>query len=186
LQGTEIFLRFVRAFNAIGVRYMITGSSAAMIYGEPRMTNDVDLVLEIPDDALPSLQVAFPQTDYYCPPLEVLHVETHRNVHGHFNLIHTASGFKADVYPVGTDTFQRWALENVRTVMMHDVPVPLAPPEYVIIRKLEYYREGGSDKHLRDVRGMLAVSGEMVDRALVEREVVGRGLDGVWGLLSGE
>lgn len=184
MQGTEHFLRFVRVFNALAVRYVVTGSSAAMIYGEPRMTNDVDLVLEISDAALLSLQAAFPQSDYYCPPLDVLRVEMRRNVHGHFNLIHTASGFKADIYPVGTDTFHRWALENVRNVMIYDVPVPLAPPEYVIIRKLEYYREGGSDKHLRDVRGMMAVSGDMVDRALVEREVMGRGLAGVWGLVG--
>ena len=36
----------------------------------------------------------------------------------------------------------------------------LAPAEYVIVRKLEYYREGGSEKHLRDIRSMLAVSGD--------------------------
>jgi len=42
--------------------------------------------------------------------------------------------------------------------------ITLAPPEYVIVRKLEYYREGGSEKHLRDIRAMLAVSGELLDR----------------------
>jgi hypothetical protein len=42
-------------------------------------------------------------------------------------------------------------------------PIVVAPPEYVIVRKLEYFREGGSEKHLRDVRAMLAVSRELID-----------------------
>jgi hypothetical protein len=42
--------------------------------------------------------------------------------------------------------------------------ITIAPPEYVILRKLEYFREGGSDKHLRDIRAMLAVSGDQLDR----------------------
>lgn len=39
----------------------------------------------------------------------------------------------------------------------------VAPPEYVILRKLEFFREGGSEKHLRDIRAMLRISGELLD-----------------------
>ena len=46
-------------------------------------------------------------------------------------------------------------------------PVWLAPPEFVIVQKLEFFREGGSEKDLRDIRGMLAVT--EVDRELIER-----------------
>jgi hypothetical protein len=55
----------------------------------------------------------------------------------------------------------------------------LAPPEYVIVRKLEFWREGGSQKHLRDVRGMLA-TGLALDAAFLERELRARGLDEAW------
>ena len=55
-----------------------------------------------------------------------------------------------------------------RGMDMAGEPVRLAPPEYVILRKLEYFREGGSEKHLRDIAGMLRVSGDSVDRAAVE------------------
>ena len=54
----------------------------------------------------------------------------------------------------------------------------LAPPEYVIIRKLEFYREGGSEKHLRDIRGMLAVTD--VETDFLEEEIEKRGLNEVW------
>ena len=51
-------------------------------------------------------------------------------------------------------------------------------PEYVIIHKLEFLREGGSEKHVRDIRGMLAVTD--VDRALLEKKVKSRGLGEYW------
>ena len=60
----------------------------------------------------------------------------------------------------------------------------LAPPEYVIVRKLEYYREGGSDKHLRDIRSMLAVSGGQLDRPSLNEWIEQRGLQNEWRLAS--
>jgi len=56
----------------------------------------------------------------------------------------------------------------------------LAPPEYVIVRKLEYFREGGSDKHLRDIRAMLAVSGDQLDRAALKDWIERRGVQAEW------
>ena len=54
--------------------------------------------------------------------------------------------------------FERWAFKNRRPLTVGETPIWLAPPEYVIIHKLEFYREGRSEKHLRDIRGMLAVT----------------------------
>ena len=62
-----------------------------------------------------------------------------------------------------------WAFRNTREYVIGENTIKLAPPEYVIVRKLEYFREGGSEKHLRDIRAMLVVSGELIDRtALLE------------------
>ena len=56
----------------------------------------------------------------------------------------------------------------------------LAPPEYVILRKLEYHRKGGSEKHLRDIRAMLAVSGELLDRAALQEWITRLNLETEW------
>ena len=61
----------------------------------------------------------------------------------------------------------------------------MAPPEYVITRKLEFYREGGSAKHLRDIRSMLAISSELIDRVTLEDWVRRRGLQVEWSDVSG-
>jgi hypothetical protein len=60
------------------------------------------------------------------------------------------------------------------------VPIWIAPPEYVIVRKLEYFREGGSEKHLHDIEGMLRISGDVVRIAVVEEWVAELGLARQW------
>ncbi len=66
------------------------------------------------------------------------------------------------------------------TVEIGGIDVWLAPPEYVILRKLEYHREGGSEKHLRDIAGVLRVSGDTVDRAALSDWIRRMDLDGTW------
>jgi hypothetical protein len=60
----------------------------------------------------------------------------------------------------------------------------LASPEYVIVRKLEYYREGSSEKHLRDIRSMLTLSGEGLDHPALNEWIQRRGLEKEWQLVS--
>jgi hypothetical protein len=52
--------------------------------------------------------------------------------------------------------------------MADDLTVPVASPEDIILMKLRYFTAGGSDKHLRDIAGMLRVMREQVDRAYIE------------------
>ncbi len=153
-QPTDLILLFVRPLNRLGFTYMITGSAASMAYGEPRLTLDVDLVLVLSRDRIAELPLAFPPESFYCPPPEVLRVETDRERRGHFNVIHMETGFKADIYPAGQDPLHVWGMARRRTIELEGERLYLAPPEYVILRKLEYYREGGSEKHLRDIAGM--------------------------------
>ena len=63
---------------------------------------------------------------------------------------------------------------------MDGEPVHVAPLEYVIVRKLEFYREGGSEKHLRDIEAMLRVSGELVREDVLQRWMIARGVEGTW------
>jgi len=164
--------------NATGIRWMATGSIAAMTYGEYRVTNDVDIVLVLVPVDIGKLTAAFPLDEFYCPPADVIAVEAAREKHGHFNLIHHETGFKADIYPAGTDAINRWALQRRQAVRLNDSTVWIAPPEYVIIGKLEFFREGGSEKHLRDIRAMLAVTD--IDLPFLEDEIAQRGLAEIW------
>lgn len=173
----EPFLIFTRKLAELDLRYMVSGSIAAIYYGEPRLTNDVDIVLVLPRGDAPRFASAFPIETFYCPPVEIIKQEQGRTERGHFNLIHHDSGFKADIYLAGDDDLHAWGLAHARTVSLGSDRVRLAPPEYVILRKLEYYEEGKSQKHLRDVARMLVGLGDAWSRddllALVRRHDLG-------------
>ncbi|TAK98920.1 MAG: hypothetical protein EPO07_11310, partial [Verrucomicrobia bacterium] len=158
----ELFLLFVRPMNRAGIRYVISGSVAAIFYGEPRLTNDVDFIAFLNEADRQRLTGIFPPTDFYLPPAEAIAVEAAREQRGHFNIIHMSTSFKADIYLTGRDEFNAWAFRNKRQIEFEGEKLVLAPPEYVIVRKLEYFREGGSEKHLRDIRSMLAISGDQI------------------------
>jgi hypothetical protein len=177
----ELSLLFVRPLNSLGVRYFVGGSVAATMYGEPRLTADVDIVVVLRFDDLARLETIFPEPAYYCPPPDVIAVELARLHHGHFNVLHVDSGFKADFYPAGRDELNAWGFRNARRLQYRGEPMMVAPPEYVIVRKLEYFKEGGSEKHLRDIRSMLTVSRELLNVAAIEEWVQRRGVSAEWG-----
>lgn len=170
---------FAERLNAVGAQYMITGATAAILYGQPRTTNDIDVVMAL-DDIEPLLK-AFPEAVFYLPPVEVIRSAIERS-RGHFNIIHIDSGFKADVY-TPSDPLHAWALPLRRLIAWEEgLALPVAPPEYVILRKLEYFREGGSDKHRIDIQNILAIT--PVDRAVIEDWVSRLGLAETWQLIS--
>jgi hypothetical protein len=148
------------------------------VYGEPRLTADIDVVLLLGAKDIGALRRVFADDEYYVPPDETLRLETGRATRGMFNLIHHATQFKADIYLAAADPLHAWALAQRRRVDLEGCSIWLAPPEYVILRKLEYLREGGQDKHVRDIRFILA--GTAIDRGFLEREVARLGLAAEW------
>ena len=171
---------FVRPLNDLGLRYVISGSVAAMLYGEPRLTHDIDFVVALRAEHIPQLPRVFPAPEFYVPPGEAIAMEAARELRGHFNVIHVNSGLKADFYTANRDELHAWAFQHARRYSVRGMEISLAPPEYVIVRKLEYFREGGSDKHLRDIRAMLAVSGDQMDCRAIDDWVLKRGLESQW------
>jgi hypothetical protein len=169
---------FVEPLERLGVPYCITGSVAASVYGEPRLTADVDVVVLLGAADLDRLRDAFPDAHFYVPPDETLRLALAQRTRGMFNLIHHASQFKADLYLAGGDPLHAWALAHRRRIDLGGVGAWIAPPEYVILRKLEYLREGGSDKHVRDVRFMAAATA--LERAFLDAEIARLGLQGEW------
>ena len=157
MQEPDLSLLFVRPLNELHIRYIISGSVAAILYGEPRLTHDVDFVIFLRHEEINKLLEMFPEQDYYLPPADVISDEMTRESGGHFNIIHNDTGFKADLYLSGKDEIHAWAFRHARRIEYKGHILKVAPAEYVIVRKLEYYHEGGSEKHLRDVRAMLAV-----------------------------
>lgn len=172
-------LRFVAsALERLGLRYFVTGSTATIFFGEPRFTNDIDIVVDLPADAIDALCSQFPEHEFYVSP-EGARRAVQR--HSMFNIIHPGSGLKVDVIVPAPTAFNRTRFDRSRRVKVgEDWEASFSSPEDVILMKMAFYREGGSDKHLRDIAGVLTTSGDEVDRDYIAQWADQLALTDVW------
>jgi len=176
----NLFGLFASRLNDQKLNYMITGSVASIVYGEPRLTHDIDIVLDLNEFEIFSFVAAFPASEFYVAPIEVIRDEILRTERGHFNLIHIDTGFKADIFLKGKSDLHTWALQRTKKIDFQGTILSVAPPEYVVIRKLEYFKEGHSDKHLSDIKNILTASHDIIDIGFIDAYCVQHGLVELW------
>lgn len=171
---------FVAPLNRAGIEYMVTGGLAAVVYGHPRMTLDVDVVLRLSARDAVIFSGLWSPDEFYVPPPEVIETERSRVDHGHCNVIHNDSMMRADVYFAGSDDLVAWALQHRVLRDVQGERVQFAPIEYVIVSKLRYFKMGGSDRHIRDIARMMEVSGADVDRPTLDGWIARLNLGAEW------
>ena len=91
-------------------------------------------------------------------------------------MLHVPTGLKADFYPSQHDPFFAWAWGKKKTAAHAHGEIHYAPPEYVMVWKTAYHAEGGGDKHVRDIRRMIELSSDLLDRRILANELERRGL----------
>jgi len=179
----ELLAHLATSLEHLQVPYLVTGSMATIAYGEPRFTNDIDVVIALPEDAIDAFCAWFPAPEYYCPRHMVADAVRKK---WQFNIIHPASGLKIDVIIATDSDFDRSRLSRgERIATGNETLVSFASPEDVILKKLMCYREGGSEKHLRDIAGVLKVQGGRVDRQYIAAWADRLGVGEQWGLFAG-
>jgi hypothetical protein len=177
----ELLEQVVLTFERLQIPYLITGSVASMAYGEPRLTNDIDLVAAIKPQHITALVAAFPPPSFFLSDEAVRTAITHQT---QFNIIHPASGLKIGVMVRKDTPFDRSRFARARTLRpTESYPAAFASAEDVIIKKMEYYKEGGFDKHLRDITGMMKISGQEIDQAYIAEWADRLGLRPTWDMI---
>jgi hypothetical protein len=180
MQDLNLFALYIDILGKHQIPYFVTGSVASIVYGDPRLTHDIDFVINLNNVNIDIFLKAFPSDQFYCPPEEVIRTEMNRSARGHFNLIHHETGFKADIYLIGSSELQHWAMQNCKQIDFAGSKINIAPPEYVIIMKLEFYREGNAQKHLLDVKSILKNSSDLIDYSLLNKLISERSLTAEW------
>jgi hypothetical protein len=162
-----VVARLARAFDDLGIRYLVGGSLASAIYGKPRATQDVDLVAEIaPPDVEPLAGDL--AAEFYVDP-EMIRDAIRRC--GCFNVVHLATMFKADIFVGRDDAWSREEMARARTEEIDTpdgrVAVRFASPEDILLHKLVWYRLGDhvSDRQWGDIVGVIQVQADTLDLA---------------------
>ena len=167
MEQSEILRHAAETLEALDVPYLVVGSCASIAYGEARFTQDIDIVAAFEMKHVPGLIAAFPGPEY---DLSRPAMEDAIRTSFPFNVIHPGSGNRIDSILPRSDAWATARMARRRPVrLLPDRDVMTAAPEDVILGKLWYYSEGGSDRHLRDIDGILRVTGDGVDRSEVER-----------------
>ncbi len=174
----ELLRKIVETFERLNIPYLVTGLVASMAYGEPRLTNDIDIVADIKEHQITGLLKAFSEDEFYISEDSVREAVLHRR---QFNIIHPSSGLKVDVIIKQNTLFDSSRFRRIQRIYPAvTYQANFASPEDVIIKKMEYYREGGSEKHLRDITGILKISSDLVDREYISNWAKRLGLSEIW------
>lgn len=164
-----------------GVTYRVVGSMASMMYGEPRFTNDVDILVDLKPDRVAPLCAAFPPPDYYVSASAAREATLRRR---QFNILHIPSGLKVDLIIPPDSEFARSELSRGRLLTSEgEFSVWFGSPEDVLLSKLVFYRSGGSEKHLRDIASMLKIQGDRIEVTYIEHWTAQLGVQTEWQLV---
>lgn len=172
------FTKFVAdILERMGVNYMVVGSIASTYYGEARLTQDVDMVADLKFGQIEEFAKNFPSGEFYVS--EDVIKEAIRNK-GMFNIFHSMTGFKVDIFIPKKGPLSEIEMKKRKSVEIQGKQFFISAPEYLILKKLEYYQEGESEKHLRDIASMLKESGDIIDKEYIGEWVEKLGLLETW------
>jgi hypothetical protein len=178
------FVKLVlNALEAAGVDYLIVGAVAAWAWGEPRATQDLDLVVDIPLEAVGRLSKELEKRDMLVPAEIILDAIVEDRTDLPINAIHMYSGFKADLYPVRPgDELRQSAFQRRKRVDLGPGfgEVYLHSPEDLILYKLWYYSLSQQTKHLRDITAIVLTLGDELDYAYIQSWADRKGLISLW------
>jgi hypothetical protein len=178
MEQIDILRHAVEALERMNVPYLVVGSFASIAYGESRFTQDIDIIAAFQLKHVDKLLTAFPFDDFYLSEAAIRDAIRRSS---QFNVIHPSSGNKIDFILPRADEWATVRMARRRPVrLLPDRDVMTAAPEDVILGKLWYFSEGGGDRHLRDIAGILRVTGDGVNRAEVERWASKLGYLEIW------
>ena len=178
------FLKLViEALEAAGVEYLIGGAIAEWAWGEPRATQDLDLVINIPIEAVGRLSKELEKRNMLVPAEIILDSIVEDRADIPINAIHMYSGLKADLYPVREGDELRQIAFQRRERVDYGPPIGqvyIHSPEDLILYKLIYFAISHQPKHSRDIAAILRAKKNQLDLAYIEGWVTRLGLGAVW------
>jgi hypothetical protein len=161
----DFFSKIVSALDSAGIQFMVVGSLASSLHGDPRATRDADIVIKTNQQSLAAFLTLIGD-EFYVSPDAAQQAVRQQSM---FNVIDAASGWKVDLIvspstPFGDESFSR----RIWTDIM-GVRVAVQSPEDTILSKLQWGKESGSEMQYRDALGVALQQWERLDQAYLRQ-----------------
>lgn len=162
----EFLAEVVQQLEHASIEYMIGGSVASSIYGDPRTTRDIDMVVEVTEASLRALFGAVDRSVVYIdePPSGQPIIAGQM-----FNLLDLRGGWKVDLIVRKARPFSEIEFARRRRLVVLGVMASMASAEDVLLTKLEWAVRSGSSRQVDDARGIVAVQGSSLDLEYLRR-----------------
>jgi len=159
MEQRDFLFRAIDALERAGIPYAITGSWASTIYGMPRTTHDLDVIVSIAVENVEALVAGFP------PPIyaDAEWIREAAASGSFFNIIDPTLGLKVDFWPLKDDPYAREQFARRRLVNMFGRSVWMLTPEDIILAKLLWYKMSESDLQMRDIASVWKTQQETLD-----------------------
>ncbi|OGM97047.1 MAG: hypothetical protein A3B86_02850 [Candidatus Yanofskybacteria bacterium RIFCSPHIGHO2_02_FULL_38_22b] len=167
----KLLIQVVSILDQLKIEYFITGGLARAVWGTPRSTSDIDVVIKILESQVSLLAKALRKISRLGYIDEDTAKEAIRNK-GEFNFIDPDSGLKVDFWVAKNNEkslseFRRRVLKNIEGVKIYFIS-----PEDLILNKLEWHNQGGSAVQLEDVRSILKSSGKKLNFNYLKKQAI--------------
>jgi len=177
LSVEDVFRRIQAALEAADIPYMVTGSFASSIHGEPRASKDNDIVISPTQEKLAAFIDQFPSDRYYAVKEDALEALAGGYM---FNIIDFESGWRIDFIFLKTRPFSQEEFSRRKEEDLGGLKLTVATPEDVLIAKLEWAKLGQSERQMEDAASIIRIKGDGLDVSYVERWVRELNLDEQW------
>jgi hypothetical protein len=178
------FLKLVlEALEAAGVEYLIGGAIAEWAWGEPRATQDIDIVINLPIETIGKFSRELEKRNMLVPAEIILDTILEDRADIPINAIHIYSGLKADLYPVRPGDELRLSAFQRRQRVDYGPPIGrvyIHSPEDLILYKLMHFGISQQPKHSRDIAAILKTKKDQLDFVYIEEWATRLGLSSLW------
>jgi len=144
----ELLKKVIQVLEAVDIPYMVTGSIASSLQGEPRLTHDIDIIISVTTSSVKTLLKVFPPPDYHLDEGSIYEaIKTNYS----FNLIDVKGGNKVDFWLLTDEPFDQSRFSRRYLEKFKDIKIYVSRPEDTILAKLRWAKfSNGSEKQFKD------------------------------------
>lgn len=174
----KVVVRIAKILDEVKIPYFITGGFAVSIWGRPRATFDIDIVVELIEPKVEPLAKALRRI-YKAGYIDEITARDAIRQGGEFNFIDPLTGVKVDFWVSKHDELSLLKAKRKLAKKISGRRVYFISPEDLILSKLEWYTMGESTRQLEDIESVLAISGKNLDMRYIKKWAKRMGVLGI-------